>query len=184
MLRPDEYIVHEAHIRLVAYIPALLLLAGLMMPSRVTGLASTQLALTNKRILGRTGMFRRQKLLLALQEVESVHASRGMLGLMFNYGSVTICGNGNRITFRGLANPREIEMLMEEAVEVAVLGRPLNAVDRPGAAAAPPPPQQKESRPAPKVEEPAAPPPAKEAAPPQRKDGPAPDATYKDPDAW
>jgi hypothetical protein len=187
MLHQDEYIIHEARIRLIAYIPALLLLILFMYPSRITGLASTRLALTNKRVIGQTGMFRRRKLRLELREVESVHAVRGMLGLLFNYGSVTISGNGSRMTFRGMANPKEMEMMFEEAIEVATLGRSLNRVDKPGPSALAAPAREPAPISPQKAEAPPFPPP--QGAEPVVEGPPAshsvtPDAKYKDPDAW
>ncbi len=49
MLEPGEYIIHQARIHPCAYISALLYFALLMTPGRLTGLASTRLAVTNKR---------------------------------------------------------------------------------------------------------------------------------------
>jgi|GEM_PF-6850180 len=97
------------------------------MPSRITGLASTELALTNKRIIGRVGMFRRRKLSLPHRAIELVKSQRGLLGMMFNYGTLIILGrDGTRIKFRGIAHPLDMELQCNEAAEIATLGRSLS----------------------------------------------------------
>ncbi len=126
-LQPGEHIVYQARIRKLAYVYPLLLLAGLLMFGRFTGLATTELALTDKRVLGKLGMVYRKRLDLPHAAVAIVRVRQGLLGKLFDYGSVTIAGNdGSRILFRGIAEPFDVQMQIEEAVEMAVLGRKLS----------------------------------------------------------
>lgn len=97
------------------------------MPWRITGLASTELAITNKRIIGRIGMFRHRKLSLPHKAIEIVKTQRGLLGRMFNYGSLIVTGrDGTRIRFHGIANPMDMELQCNEAAEISILGRSLS----------------------------------------------------------
>ena len=101
------------------------------MPGRIVGLVTTELALTNKRILGRVGMFRRKKIVLSHKDIELVVAQRGLIGLLFNYGAVTISGkSGVRVKFRGISKPHDMEQRIDKSTEIAVLGRALPNLDK------------------------------------------------------
>lgn len=112
---------------IVAYITSLLFLVLLLAPGRLTGLASTELALTNKRILGRVGMFRRKYISLPYKLVSVVKSRRGILGHIFNYGTIIISSHdGMRYRLRGIAYPLDFELQCNEYTEIAVLGRSLS----------------------------------------------------------
>ena len=126
LLEPGETIRTRAHVHRISYIGALILLAALMTPGRLSGLASTELALTEKRVIGKTGLIRRKKISLYYKDIEIARVSQGILGRLFDYGSLTISGkDGSRITFKGIAWPLDLQQQIEEAVEVAVLGHKL-----------------------------------------------------------
>jgi len=100
-----------------------------MMPGRFSGLATTKLALTNKRVLGKTGLLRQKTLAIAYTDVETAHVQRGLLGTLFDYGSVTIVTkDGSRVKFRGIAEPLDVQMQIEEEAEMVTLGRKLSQV--------------------------------------------------------
>lgn len=90
-----------------------------MMPMGISALATTELALTNKRIIGR---MRKQRLTIPFEDIESVRVRRSILGAVFNYGSITIIGNGIRIRFPGITKPRDMKALIDTAVENAIFG--------------------------------------------------------------
>ena len=95
-------------------------------------LASTQLALTNQRLLGKTGTFRHKKIDLLHKDIEVVVTSRGLLGLVFGYGTVTITGKGGiKAIFYGIKKPKIFCLEVEKASEIAVLGRILPREDSP-----------------------------------------------------
>jgi hypothetical protein len=53
---------------------------------------TTKIILTNRRAIVRRGMRRAKQINLA--QVESIEVDRPLLGVIFNYGTVTICGSG------------------------------------------------------------------------------------------
>jgi hypothetical protein len=111
----------------LAYISAILFLIGLMMPGRCISLATTELALTDKRVLGRVGLFRRRKLNVPLKNIEVAVAQRGLVGLLCNYGTVTISSkDGNRIKFRGIARPHAMTQQIDKALEAIMMGKDLS----------------------------------------------------------
>ncbi len=102
---------------ILAYIPAIIMLLLVMMPMGISSLASTELAITNKRLIGR---MRKQRLTVPFEDIETVRIRRGILGVIFNYGSLTIIGNGIRVRFPGITKPTEMKGLIDSAVETAV----------------------------------------------------------------
>jgi len=126
-LDPGERIVYRVRTRWTAYIWAIALLVGLMAFGRFTGLVTTELALTDKRVIGKTGLIRRKYVDLPYAAIAVARAQRGLFGILFDYGALTIVGNdGSRVKFLGLAEPLDIQIQIEEAVEMAVLGRKLS----------------------------------------------------------
>lgn len=55
---------------------------------------TTELALTNRRIIAKTGLIRRNTIELKVTRVESLEINQGILGRIFNFGSVIVKGTG------------------------------------------------------------------------------------------
>jgi uncharacterized membrane protein YdbT with pleckstrin-like domain len=55
---------------------------------------TTELAVTNKRIIAKKGLIKRQTMEIFLDKVESVQVEQSVMGRIFNYGSLTISGTG------------------------------------------------------------------------------------------
>lgn len=63
--------------------------------------ASSELVITDRRVLIKTGIIRRQTLEMFISKVESIAVDQGFLGRVMDYGTVTIRGTG------GFAEPFE-----------------------------------------------------------------------------
>jgi uncharacterized membrane protein YdbT with pleckstrin-like domain len=57
--------------------------------------ASTEIAVTDKRIIFKRGLIRRHTVEMNMQKVESVDVDQTLLGRLFNYGDVTVRGVGS-----------------------------------------------------------------------------------------
>ena len=55
---------------------------------------STELALTNRRVISKTGIFTQKTAELQINQIESVEVEQGIAGRMLNYGSVLVKGTG------------------------------------------------------------------------------------------
>ncbi|MFX3621865.1 MAG: PH domain-containing protein [Acinetobacter radioresistens] len=55
---------------------------------------TTELALTNRRIIAKSGLIRRNTIELKVNRVESLGVDQGILGRIFNFGSIVIKGTG------------------------------------------------------------------------------------------
>src|SRR5437016_10658066 len=71
--------------------------------------ATTELVLTDRRIIAKRGFIRRDTVEMNLGKVESLHVNQGLLGRMLDYGDVTVVGTGSSLEpLRGIAGPLEL----------------------------------------------------------------------------
>lgn len=62
---------------------------------RILAFKFTELAVTNKRVIAKTGVIRTNTVDVALPKVEGVTYSQGILGRMLGYGSIFVRGTGS-----------------------------------------------------------------------------------------
>ena len=116
VLIPGEALVYRARISVISLMPLILL--GLVTIWLVIGLvfwimawikyATTELAITNKRVIAKSGLIQRKTMEMFLNKIESVQVEQGILGRMFDYGTVTLAGTGvNAAAFADIAKPLE-----------------------------------------------------------------------------
>ena len=68
-----------------------------------------EIAVTNRRIIYKKGLIRRQSNEMNMDKVESVQVDQSILGRMLDYGDVTILGTGEGFeTLRTIASPIEL----------------------------------------------------------------------------
>ena len=56
---------------------------------------STEIAITNKRIIYKTGFISRKTMEINLPKVESIQVEQSIVGRVFDFGTVTISGTGS-----------------------------------------------------------------------------------------
>lgn len=56
--------------------------------------SSTELAVTSKRVIAKVGLIRRNTTELNHSKVESFRVDQGILGRIFGYGTIVVCGTG------------------------------------------------------------------------------------------
>ncbi len=78
--------------------------------------ASTELVLTNKRLIVKTGLITRDTVEMNLGKVESIRVSQSLLGRMFNYGDIAVVGTGSSLEpIRNIADPLELRRRIGES---------------------------------------------------------------------
>jgi hypothetical protein len=83
-------------------------LPALMMLPPTLAFASSELVITDRRVLIKTGVVRRQSLELFISRIESIAIDQGVLGRMWDYGTVMIRGTGGaEEVFEAIAHPIE-----------------------------------------------------------------------------
>jgi uncharacterized membrane protein YdbT with pleckstrin-like domain len=125
-LLPGEQIIAEAKLHWAIFVaPALLFLFGLMTgPAKgflifvalVWGgyrfliYSTTELAITNKRVVAKTGIIRRDAVELSNSKVEGITYHQGIVGRLFGYGSIVVRGTGiGRVPIPFIAQPESFK---------------------------------------------------------------------------
>jgi uncharacterized membrane protein YdbT with pleckstrin-like domain len=84
---------------------------------------STELAVTNKRVIAKFGFVSRHTIELNVVKIESVQVEQGVLGRMFDFGSIIVAGGGNPFApVAGISDPLGFRRAFLEAQEQS-LGR-------------------------------------------------------------
>ncbi len=100
---------------------AILLVIGLaVVLSAVIRRQTTELVLTDRRIITKRGLISRDTVEMNLNKVESLHVNQGLMGRMLDYGDVTVVGTGASLEpLRGIARPLELRKRLGGIVDVA-----------------------------------------------------------------
>jgi len=104
-LIPGEVVVHRAHVSWWSQFGIVLL--GLVTLIAVVGLAflayawikirSTEVAITNRRIIAKFGFISRHTVEINLDKVESLRVEQGFWGRILNFGTIFISGAGSAV---------------------------------------------------------------------------------------
>jgi uncharacterized membrane protein YdbT with pleckstrin-like domain len=138
-LLPDEHVVYRTALHWIIFAPAaLVLIAGLVLialpGARLVGAAvlvlgavllvsplvaylTTELGVTNKRMIVKVGFIRRRTLELLLRQVEALSVDQTLTGRMLGYGSITLTGTGGvREIFHRVREPLELRRRIQGQV--------------------------------------------------------------------
>jgi uncharacterized membrane protein YdbT with pleckstrin-like domain len=106
--------------KLMSIAGAVLMLAAIIVFSYgVAKRNATEMAVTNRRVLIKTGMGSRRTLDLMLSRVESIGVEETTMGRVFGYGSVVVRGTGGTPEpFMMIAHPQEFRRAVQEQIGV------------------------------------------------------------------
>ena len=104
---------------------AILLVIGLaVILSAVIRRQTTELVLTDRRIIMKRGLVSRDTVEMNLNKVESLHVNQGLMGRILDYGDVTVVGTGASLEpLRGISKPLELRKKLGGVAEIAVQKR-------------------------------------------------------------
>ena len=79
---------------------------------------TTEFAVSNRRVIAKTGFIRRHTLEMLLSKIESVAVNQNILGRLLNFGTVTVIGTGGtRESFRSIAEPIAVRKKINQIIE-------------------------------------------------------------------
>lgn len=79
--------------------------------------SSSEFGLTDKRVIIKVGLIRRNTLETLLQKIESLQVSQSILGRIFNFGTITVCGTGgSRDIFKNIDDPLVFRRAVQEQI--------------------------------------------------------------------
>jgi uncharacterized membrane protein YdbT with pleckstrin-like domain len=128
----DEKIVHLGHISLWS-LWHLIALGVVLLPAVGIGLIfliiayvrykTTELAITTKRVIVKSGFIRRSTIEININKVESIQVDQEILGRLFNFGTLVISGAGNpQAPIAGISGPMEFRRAFIDAQDRAKPG--------------------------------------------------------------
>jgi uncharacterized membrane protein YdbT with pleckstrin-like domain len=138
-----EQVLHRSHLHWIAYVPSILLAALLLSLSAFAfysqdinkGMAwlllvlallpivktyiicrNSEFAVTDKRVLLKTGVVRRHTFETLVTQVENIGVDQSVLGRLLDYGTITVTGTGaTKETFARIAAPLEFRRQVQTA---------------------------------------------------------------------
>lgn len=82
---------------------------------------STEIAITNRRVIAKFGFIKRDTVEINLEKVEALRVEQGFLGRMLNYGTVFISGAGTSVApIRNIADPLVFRRKFMEATNRSI----------------------------------------------------------------
>lgn len=114
-LTKGEQVVYQGKVSIWSLMPLLLLgliflafygLGLLFWAAAAVRYLTTELAITNKRVIAKFGLISRSTIEINLQKIESIQVNQGILGRIFNFGSIVVSGAGNpQAPIPGISSP-------------------------------------------------------------------------------
>jgi len=79
---------------------------------------TTEFAVTNRRVIAKTGFIRRHTLEMLLSKIESVAVHQSILGRLLDFGTVTVTGTGGtEESFRAIVEPLAVRSKINQIIE-------------------------------------------------------------------
>lgn len=127
VLIKDEAVLHRGHLSAWSFF-WWILFGLLLLPLFGAGLLlwlwawivyrSTELAVTNKRIIVKWGLIQRNTIEMFLDKVESIQIDQGIFGRLLDFGSITISGTGgDKSPVHNVSQPLEFRKAFMTAVD-------------------------------------------------------------------
>jgi uncharacterized membrane protein YdbT with pleckstrin-like domain len=99
---------------------ALLVVAAIVLAYNVIKRNATEIAVTDRRVIIKTGMTSRRSLEIMIAKVESIGIDETVMGRVLGYGTVVIHGTGGTPEpFRKIAHPSEFRREVQQQVDGA-----------------------------------------------------------------
>jgi len=141
-LMPGEQVVHRAHLHWAAFLwPIVWFIAAVWLfsvggdtapvfgtlvlflvfpPAIIAALIArrtSEFAVTNKRVLIKTGLIRRHSLETLVSKIESIGVSQGILGRLLDFGTIVVSGTGgSKDPFHRIADPMQFRRKVQEQI--------------------------------------------------------------------
>lgn len=147
ILSPGERLVYEGHVSMFAILPSLvggavLILAGvgliigagpvgfvlvalglIWIAAALIRRSSTELAVTDRRVIAKFGFVSRNTIELNLSKLESVRVEQSVMGRIFGYGSVYVTGTGSTLDpIPFIADPIKFRQAVQTATDAMQRG--------------------------------------------------------------
>jgi Bacterial PH domain len=97
---------------------ALLLISGIVIAVGAIRRNATEMAVTNRRVVVKTGLVTRKTIEMLLNKIESIEVNESGMGRVLGYGSITLIGTGGTSEpFQLMAKPLEFRNQVQQQIE-------------------------------------------------------------------
>ncbi len=111
-----EQVTYRAELHWIVFVSLKALLTLFILP--LIERATSEFAVTNRRVIIKVGLISRRTVELKLEKIESIGVEQSIFGRIFGYGTIVVKGTGGtNEPFRGLARPLEFRKAVNEASE-------------------------------------------------------------------
>ncbi len=115
-LMPGEEVTYRAALHWIVFVSLKALLTLFIAP--LVQRATSEFAVTNRRVVVKVGLVSRKTIELNLEKVESIGVEQTILGRILDYGTIVIIGTGGtREPFRGIRDPLDFRRAVNQATE-------------------------------------------------------------------
>lgn len=77
-------------------------------------LRNTEMGVTNKRVIFKTGIISRKSEEMKISSIETVEIAQGLSGRIFGFGTVKVTGRGlSDLVFKNIADPMDVKRKIE-----------------------------------------------------------------------
>jgi uncharacterized membrane protein YdbT with pleckstrin-like domain len=110
-LGSDEKVIHMGELHWAIFLPGIILLpfygiGVIFLFAAYIRKISTEMAVTNKRIIIKDGLISRRTIEMNLTKIENIGVDQGIIGRMLDFGTVTVVGTGGtREPFKCVVTP-------------------------------------------------------------------------------
>jgi uncharacterized membrane protein YdbT with pleckstrin-like domain len=105
----DQDMIASSALLFLCCIVPYLLFSALVLGSAAARYFTTEFAVTDRRIIAKTGLLRQRSLELVLNKVESIGVDQPIFGRMLNFGTIVVSGSGGtRQRFPSIADPMRL----------------------------------------------------------------------------
>jgi|SRR3972149_6790428 len=78
---------------------------------------TTEIGVTDRRVIGKTGLIRRSSIDTVLDKVSNIGADQGIFGRMFGYGTITVTTGGEKVAFVGISHAADFRRAVAQQME-------------------------------------------------------------------
>ena len=111
-----EQVTYRAELHWVVFVSLKALLTLFILP--LAARATSEFAVTNRRVIIKVGLISRRTVELKLEKIESIGVDQTIMGRIFGYGTITVKGTGGTSEpFSGIARPLAFRKAVDEASE-------------------------------------------------------------------
>lgn len=84
----------------------------------ILNVTTTELAITNKKVIGKVGFIRRVSIDLPLTKLESINIDQGIIGRLLGYGKVSIRGiGGTNVSIPYIKTPMDFRRVVMNLID-------------------------------------------------------------------